>query len=125
VMVVGGGDSALEAAIALAELPDTTVTLVHRGTGFTRARAANRLIAGQLGDAGMLNILFDARPIRISPDEVIIERNGDTLTIANDAVIVCAGGTLPREWLARIGIVVETHHGLPVTSQNAASLRGA
>jgi thioredoxin reductase/NAD-dependent dihydropyrimidine dehydrogenase PreA subunit len=114
VMVVGGGDSALEAAIALAEVPGTTVTLVHRAEAFARARAANRQAVEQLGAAGTITIHRAAQPVAIAPDAVEIETRNGPQRIANDTVLVCAGGTLPREWLAHIGIAVETHHGLPM-----------
>ena len=114
VLVAGGGDSALEAAIALAELPDTQVTLVHRGETFDRARAANRLTVEELGAAGTITICRGARITAILSDCVEIATGTGLQSIANDTVIVCAGGTLPREWLAHIGITVEVHHGMPM-----------
>jgi len=114
VMVVGGGDSALEAAIALAEVPGTSVTLVHRGTTFARARAANRDTAEQLGITGAITIHRAARPTMINHDTVEIDGPAGPQVLANETVIVCAGGTMPREWLAHIGITVETHHGQPM-----------
>ena len=122
VMVVGGGDSALEAAVALAQVPGTQVTLVHRGQTFARARAANRDAAQALDDAGAIVIHRASHPIAIATDAVVIAGPQGTMTLANDTVIVCAGGTVPRAWLAQIGVAVETHHGLPVTT-GAASLR--
>lgn len=114
VAVVGGGDSALEAAIALAEVPGTHVTLIHRSAGFARARATNRDTAEQLAAAGAITVLRNARPTVITPDMITIDGPTGPQTIANDAIIVCAGGTLPREWLTHIGIAVETHHGQPI-----------
>jgi thioredoxin reductase/Pyruvate/2-oxoacid:ferredoxin oxidoreductase delta subunit len=114
VMVVGGGDSALEAALALAEVPGTTVTLVHRGGSFARARAANRDAAEALGASGAITIHRHAQPTAIAAECVTIATPEGPRTLANDAVIACLGGTLPRDWLRRIGIAVETHHGLPV-----------
>ena len=114
VMVVGGGDSALEAAIALAEVPGTTVALVHRGGSFARARAVNRDAAEALGAAGTITVYRHARPAAIAPDSVTLQTAEGARTLPNDAVIACLGGTLPRDWLHRIGIAVETHHGQPV-----------
>lgn len=114
VMVVGGGDAALEAAIALAEVPGTTVTLVHRGAVFTRARAANRVTAERLGAAGTITVLHTTNPAAISADTVTLMGPQGSTEVTNDKVIVCIGGALPREWLARIGIAVETHHGQPM-----------
>jgi len=108
VMVVGGGDSALEAAIALAEFPGTVVTLVHRGAAFARARTENR---AALAQADAIRVYLGAKPVAITSDTVVIADATGTHSIANDAVIVCAGGTLPREWLTQLGIAVETHYG--------------
>ncbi|WP_428334112.1 NAD(P)-binding domain-containing protein [Novosphingobium sp.] len=108
VLVIGGGDSALEAAMALAEFAGTTVTLVHRGSAFARARAENR---ASLAQTGAIAVHLNATLAAITPDTVAIADAGGTHVIANDAVIVCAGGTLPREWLGQLGIAVETHYG--------------
>jgi thioredoxin reductase len=113
VMVIGGGNSALEAAIALAEVPDTVVTLVHRGTAFGRARAENRDAVETLDRMGAITVLRSAKALAIAPGHVTIADDAGRREIANDAVIVCAGGTMPREWLAHIGVAVETHHGQP------------
>jgi thioredoxin reductase/NAD-dependent dihydropyrimidine dehydrogenase PreA subunit len=110
VIVVGGGDSALEAALALAEFDGTTVTLVHRGAAFDRARPENR---AALRAAGTIDVRLGARPLSIAPESVTIEDAAGTDEVANDAVIICAGGTLPREWLNHLGIAVETRYGDP------------
>ena len=112
VMIIGGGDSALEAAIALAEVPGTGITLVHRGSTFASALPENRAAVETLGASGRVEILLAARPIAIDPASATIDGRDGVLTIANDAVIACLGGTLPQEWLAQLGIAVETHHGV-------------
>ncbi|MBX9884334.1 MAG: NAD(P)-binding domain-containing protein, partial [Novosphingobium sp.] len=112
VMVIGGGDTALEAVIALAEVPGTTITLVHRGSGFAGALPEHRAAVEALADAGTVAIHRAARPVAIDPAAVLIEGPDGPLSLANDAVIACLGGTMPREWLARIGIAVTAHHGV-------------
>jgi thioredoxin reductase/NAD-dependent dihydropyrimidine dehydrogenase PreA subunit len=111
VMVVGGGDSALEAAAALADTPGTTVTLVHRGADFARAGPVNRAAIDRLEQAGALHVQLGTRPVAIDQDAVEVTGPDGLHTIANDAVIICAGGTLPDAWLARIGIAVEWRDG--------------
>ena len=122
VMIVGGGDSALEAAIALAEFPETRITLVHRGKAFDRARRENRAALGQT--SGITQYL-GARPVAITPDTAVIEDTSGTHAIPNDAIIICAGGTLPREWLTQLGIAVETHRGLAPGAADAAMAHSA
>lgn len=114
VAVIGGGDSALEAALALSEVGGTTVTLVHRGESFARARGATRARIEQLAREGAITVRRGARPGQIRPDHLVVVDAGGETALPNDAVIVCAGGTLPGEWLARIGIAVDWHHGDPL-----------
>src|SRR5580704_5317532 len=57
VLVVGGGDSALEAAASVAAEPGTTVTLCHRGDAFSRAKAKNRGRVAAAGRSGRLKVL--------------------------------------------------------------------
>ena len=60
VLVVGGGDSALEAACSVAEQPGTTVTLSHRSGSFNRAKLKNRERVDEMRQSGRLNVLFDS-----------------------------------------------------------------
>jgi thioredoxin reductase/NAD-dependent dihydropyrimidine dehydrogenase PreA subunit len=111
VLVVGGGDSALEAAASVAEEPGTSVTLSYRAEAFARAKQKNRKRVEALAAGGRLAVLFSSTVRRITERTVQLEQRGDPLEIANDAVIVCAGGVLPTTMLQRIGIEIETKYG--------------
>ena len=111
VLVVGGGNSALEAAASLAELGTVGVTLSYRGRAFTRAREQNRLRVERAEAAGSLALLMESTPEEIRQDSVLLRRGGRVHEIANDAVIVCAGGSMPTDLLDRIGIAVDTKYG--------------
>ncbi len=111
VLVVGGGDSALEAAVSIADEPGTTVTLSYRGAGFSRAKPKNRDLVDQAVENGKLNLMFNSQVLAIDPEFVTIEHNTKSQSIKNDAVIVCAGGVLPTPFLQKIGIQIETKHG--------------
>jgi thioredoxin reductase len=111
VLVVGGGDSALEAAVSLAEQPGTTVTLSYRGSAFTRARAKNRDRMSMMKGSGKVTELLGSEVIEVRASDVVVAHNGNHLKIANDDVIVCAGGILPTQFLHDIGIEVETKFG--------------
>ena len=111
VLVVGGGDSALEAASSIAEQPGTTVTLSHRSEAFSRAKAKNRERVDTAEKSGDLNVLLQSRVKKIGRDDVEIEQHGRQIRIKNDAIIVCAGGILPTAFLKSIGIEVETKYG--------------
>jgi thioredoxin reductase/ferredoxin len=111
VVVVGGGDSALEAAASIAELGDTSVILSYRGEAFQRAKQKNRQRVDQASVKGQLKVLLNSQIREIRPDEVLMKHSGQELKVSNDAVIVSAGGILPNDFLRSIGIRVETKYG--------------
>jgi len=111
VIVVGGGDSALEAAASIAELGDTTVMLSYRGEAFQRAKQKNRQRVDAASSSGQLKVLLNSQIREIRPDEVLLKHSGQELKVGNDAVIVSAGGILPNDFLRSIGIQVETKYG--------------
>jgi thioredoxin reductase (NADPH) len=111
VLVVGGGDSALEAATSIAEQPGTTVTLSYRSDAFGRARTKNREKVAAQAQAGRLHVMLKSHLLRIAENAVEISHEGKTQTIHNDAIIVCAGGILPTDFLKSIGIDMETKYG--------------
>ncbi|MBK8767710.1 MAG: NAD(P)-binding domain-containing protein [Burkholderiaceae bacterium] len=111
VLVVGGGDSALEAALDLCALPDTNVTLCYRGAAFGRVKVGNRQRLEQAEQEGRLRVLLDSVVKEITQEGVVIERNGEVTASSNDAIIVCVGGELPSRFLKGIGVIVETRHG--------------
>ena len=113
VLVVGGGDSALEAAISLSEQPGTKVQLSYRSASFSRVKQKNRLMLEQQQTAGRLKVLLNSSVSHISEREVKIDQQGETRVYRNDAVIVCAGGLLPTPLLQKIGIKFETKRGTP------------
>ncbi len=111
VLVVGGGDSALEAAHSIADQPGTTVTLSYRSAAFSRAKPKNRDKVAQMSAADQMNVLLSSNVREIRQDAVAIEADGQILIVPNHAVIVCAGGILPTGFLKDIGIEVETKFG--------------
>ena len=111
VLVVGGGDSALEAALSIAAEPGTTVTLSYRGEAFGRAKPKNRRKVEEGAVAGGLQVLLQSNVRNIEAESVTLEVQGNPMQLRNDAVIVCAGGILPTPFLKSIGIAVETKHG--------------
>jgi thioredoxin reductase (NADPH) len=111
VLVVGGGDSALEAALSIAAEADTNVTLSYRGEAFSRAKAKNRdRVDAAARDSG-LKVMLESQVIGINEDSVELETPDGPVPLANDFVIVCAGGILPTPLLRGAGIQIETRHG--------------
>lgn len=115
VIVVGGGDSAVEAAMAVAEEPGTTVSLLARGEDFGKAfggaKPKNRDKLKAMSDAGKLKIYLKSGVKQITPKTAIIKFGNEEAEIPNDGVIVCAGGTLPTPFLKQIGVMVDTKFG--------------
>jgi thioredoxin reductase/Pyruvate/2-oxoacid:ferredoxin oxidoreductase delta subunit len=111
VLVVGGGDSALEAAIALSEQADTDVILSYRSAAFSRVKQKNRMLLEQQQKAGRMRVMLNSKVQLIEDDQVEIEFEGNTQKYRNDAVIVCAGGLLPTPLLQKIGIRFDTKFG--------------
>ncbi|HKC48153.1 MAG TPA: NAD(P)-binding domain-containing protein [Gemmatimonadales bacterium] len=111
VLVVGGGDSALEAAIALSEQPGTRATLSYRGDAFGRVKPKNRERLEEATGAGRLELMLKSNITAIEARTVTLDREGAAVQIPNDIVIVSAGGVLPTELLKKNGILFETKHG--------------
>lgn len=111
VLVVGGGDSAIEAATSIAAEPGTTVTLSYRGEAFGRCKVKNRVNVEAARAQGRVNILFNSVVKSISDGSVRIDVSGRPIELENDAVIVCAGGILPAGFLRSIGVEIEMKHG--------------
>lgn len=110
-LVVGGGDSALEAAASVAELGTSKVVLSYRGDAFARAKPRNRerILSAERG--GGLRVMLESNVKQIASDAVVIDQRGQTHHVRNDAVIVSAGGVLPTDFLRAVGIHVETKYG--------------
>jgi len=111
VLVVGGGDSALEAAWSIAEVPDSNVTLSYRSPAFTRAKQKNRERIEAAAGAGRLQIVTQSQVAQIEAGHVQLVHADRELRLRNDAVIINAGGILPSAFLRSIGIEVETKFG--------------
>ena len=111
VLVVGGGDSALEAAASLAEISDTKVTLSYRREAFGRAKAKNRDRVEAARKVGNLHVALGSEVVGISDKGVDLKILEETRTLRNDAVIVCAGGVLPTAFLESMSIEIETKRG--------------
>jgi len=111
VLVVGGGDAALEAAVSISAEPGTTVTLSYRSNAFSRVKVKNRKLTEEASNSGRLKVLLESTVKEILPSSVKLDQKGTAIEIPNHAVIVCAGGILPTPFLKEIGIMIETRHG--------------
>lgn len=111
VLVVGGGDSAIEAAVTIAEQEKTQVTLSYRSAAFGRVKPKNRERLDAMVAAKKLSLLLNSNVTTITATKVVLAHGEQTLELNNDAIIVCAGGILPTQLLEKIGITIETKFG--------------
>jgi len=111
VLIVGGGDSALEAALAIADEADSQVSLSYRSDSFSRAKAKNRERIDSYAASGKIKLFLPSNLTKIEPAQVSLECAGSPVILPNDAVIINAGGILPSGFLKEIGINVETKYG--------------
>jgi thioredoxin reductase (NADPH) len=111
ILVVGGGDSALEAACELSEQTGNIVTLSYRGTKINRAKSANIERMNNLADAGKLTLIFESTVTEIGLDRATLTSPKGELVLANDHVFVFAGGILPTSFLKSAGITIQRHFG--------------
>ena len=106
ILVVGGGDSAVEAALGLAHQRGNRVTLSYRKEAFSRIKERNAQRVAEGAKSGKPQVIFNSQPVEILPKAVRLDVAGTTKEIANDYVWVFAGGTPPREFLEKAGIQV-------------------
>jgi thioredoxin reductase/NAD-dependent dihydropyrimidine dehydrogenase PreA subunit len=118
VLVVGGGDSAIESAVGLSHQPDTGVVLSYRGTDFERARERNRAKLEDAAAAGRVRVLLGSVVREIRPDRVTLEWDGRPHIEPNDVVIVRIGGDPPAPFLQRVGIRI-VHKELAIAADAA------
>lgn len=111
VLVVGGGDSALEAALDISAEPGTTVTLSYRGKAFDRVKPKNRTRLAEAISQGKIEQIMESTVQEITAQGVRLKKGEQILDLGNDAIIVCAGGELPTPMLKKMGIQVDTHYG--------------
>ncbi|MEZ5064423.1 MAG: NAD(P)-binding domain-containing protein [bacterium] len=104
VLVVGGGDSALESACGMCVQAGTVVTLSYRGENFDKAKERNVQKLEEAEREGRLKVLRASQVRSISKDSVVLEMGGETLTIPNDDVVVRIGGEPPTKFLEKVGV---------------------
>jgi thioredoxin reductase/ferredoxin len=109
VLVVGGGDSAVETAMGLAHQHGNRVTVSYRKESFTRLKERNAQRVRELTRAGKMNVLFNSQPVEIRPHAVLLDVAGRRQELPNDYVWVLAGSLPPNEFLRDAGVQLGAH----------------
>jgi len=103
-LVVGGGDSAVEAAIGLSRQPGNTVWISYRKNSFARVKKKNEDKIRDLIDRGKVKAMFESEVKRIGPLDVVLDSREGTTAIPNDCVFVMIGGLPPFDMLRSAGV---------------------
>jgi len=104
ILVVGGGDSAIEAAIGLARQKGNTVTISYRKEKFFRIKKLNQQRLDEQVASRKINVLYNSEPVQIKADFAELSLPEGRQRIANDYVYIFAGGEPPFGLLREIGI---------------------
>ncbi len=106
ILVVGGGDSAVEAAMGLAYQKGNQVTLSYRQPEFNRLKERNAVRIREAMKARKLRVLFGSQPVEVREKSVLIDVAGAATEIPNDWMWVFAGGEPPSAFLQKIGVAM-------------------
>ena len=110
ILVVGGGDSAIESALMLAD--HNQVTISYRSGVFNRIKPGNKERISEAENSGKVKILYNTTVNSIEDHRVVINtQDSDTLSLENDLVYIFAGGELPTQFLKKVGLDITKKFG--------------
>jgi len=111
VLIAGGGDSAVEAALMLADEANI-VTVSYRSNAFSRLKPKNLDRINESIANGRVNVIFNSNPIEIKDNTVVVSlEQKEQIEIENNLVYIFAGGELPTKFLESIGVKISVKHG--------------
>jgi thioredoxin reductase/Pyruvate/2-oxoacid:ferredoxin oxidoreductase delta subunit len=118
IMVVGGGDSAIEAALSLAD--QNKVILSYRGETFGRIKPKNNEKIKEAILNQKINVIFNSNVTAIRPDSILFKVNNESQeqAILNDLIYIFAGGELPTQFLEKAGIQISKRFGYTLMKHN-------
>lgn len=112
ITVIGGGDSAVEAALALADQEGNDVAISYRKANFSRCKAANQDLIRKAIDSGTVTPLLETNLKEISSEQITyVDASGELNTRPNEFVFVFIGGELPTPFLKACGVEIDTKFG--------------
>jgi putative YpdA family bacillithiol system oxidoreductase len=119
ILVVGGGDSAVEAAMGLASQVGNQVTLSYRKDCFSRIKERNTQRVEEFRRTGKMRVVFNSNAVEFKQDSVLLDVQGKVEEIPNDFVWIFAGGVPPTAFLKKIGIAFGTRDVTAEASKEA------
>jgi thioredoxin reductase (NADPH) len=111
ILVVGGGDSAIESALLLAD--NNKVTLSYRNDVFGRLKPLNNSKINDAITNGLIDVRLNSNLVSIDKAEVTLSvgKDSENLILKNDLVYIFAGGELPTQFLEKVGIKITKKFG--------------
>jgi thioredoxin reductase len=106
ILVVGGGDSAVEAALGLAYQKGNQVTLSYRQAEFNRIKERNAQKLREAVKGNKLRVLYESQPTEVREKSVLLSVKGTVTEMANDWMWVFAGGEPPNAFLKKVGVAM-------------------
>jgi len=104
VLVVGGGDTAIESALGLAEQEGTSVTLSYRGDRLRRVKERLQVQLDAAVRNGAIELILGSTVRMVRTDTVVLDTDGGVRIVPNDDVVVRIGGEAPVAFLERMGV---------------------
>jgi len=106
ILVVGGGDSAVEAALGLAYQKGNQVTLSYRQAEFSRIKERNARKLHEAIKGNKLRVIFKSQPTEVREKSVLVSVDGAVTELSNDWMWVFAGGEPPNDFLRKVGVAM-------------------
>ncbi|MBE0661170.1 MAG: NAD(P)-binding domain-containing protein [Bacteroidales bacterium] len=118
ILVVGGGDSAVESALLLSE--HNNVVLSYRNEVFNRLKPKNSERILNAAATGQVQMWFNTNIVEIGKDDITLSnsKTGEQLKFKNDLVYIFAGGELPTQFLMKLGIHITKKFGEAILKHN-------
>jgi thioredoxin reductase/NAD-dependent dihydropyrimidine dehydrogenase PreA subunit len=111
IIVVGGGDSAIESALLLKD--ENEVVLSYRKDKFARLKPKNKEKILEATNDNSVDIIYNSNLVSLENESALIKTDVDNAIkqIENDLVYIFAGGELPTAFLQKAGVQITKRYG--------------